>query len=119
MQALGLGHYTAVLDLAAGAQLAKPVLVHVQRPGADGVAARQCDLGPPAPTDQRAENAHRCPQLAHRSIIGLVLEFGRRSDTDHGTSDLHITTQPLQHVPHQRDIQDLGTVAERRSALGQ
>ena len=52
-------------------------LVHVQRPRADRVAAGQRDDRAPAPRDQRAEHAHRGPQLRHRPVVGLGPELAR------------------------------------------
>jgi hypothetical protein len=66
VQALGLGDDAAVLDLAARAELAEAVLVHVERTHADRVAAGQGDHCPLAAADQRPEHAHGRAELAHR-----------------------------------------------------
>ena len=94
--------------------------MHVQRPGADRVAAGQRHHGAPAARDQRAQHAHRGPQLRHRPVVGLRPRA--RPGTSIATvsrSTVDRAAEAAQHVGHQRDVEDLRAVGERRRALGQ
>ena len=119
VQVARLRHHAPVLDLGGRTELAQPGLVHVQRPGADRVAAGQRDDGAPAACDQRAEHAHRRPQLRHRSVVGLSPGLGRDVDRHLVVVDGHGAAEAAQDVGHQRDVEDLGAVGDRRRALGE
>ena len=101
------------------AELAQPGLVHVQRTGADGVAAGKGHHGAPAPRDQRPEHADRGPQLRDRPVVGLGPGLGRDVDRHGVAVHHHRGAEAAQHVGHQRHVEDLRAVGERRGALGQ
>ncbi len=81
--------------------------------------AGQRHLGPAAATHQRAQHADRRPQPADGREVGVVGQLGRCGDGHHVALDRHHCTEAAQHVGHQRDVQDLRAVRDRRGALGQ
>ena len=109
-QVICLGHDTAVLDIAARTQLSQTGLMHIQRARPDGIAARKRDLGPLAPADQRSQHTHRCPELADRGEIRVVLGFVGRGDPH------DITIQLDRRARH---IQDVRAIGDRAGSLRQ
>ena len=109
----------AVLDLRGCAEFAQARLVHVQRAGADGVAARQRDDRTAAARDERPEHTHRRAQPRHRAVIRLRADLSRNVDDDGVAVDRYPAPQAAQHVGHQRDVEDLRAVGERRRAFGE
>ena len=67
----------AVLDLRGGAEPLQARLVHVQRPRADGVAAGQRDLGPPAPRRSAGRARTPRPAAATPPVVRLGAELAR------------------------------------------
>ena len=90
----------AVLDVAFRTQLAKPCLMHVQRTGPDRVAAGQGDPGTLTPAHERTEHTHRCPELADRGEIRVVLGFVGRGDPHDITVELDSGAQTAQNLRH-------------------
>ena len=66
------------------------------------------------------EHAHRRPQLRHRPVVGLGARLapGRRWPPCRA-STVDRAAQAAQHVGHQRDVEDLRAVGDRRRALGE
>ena len=112
--------HAAVLDLGGRAQLAQAGLVHVQRPGADRVTAGQRHDRAPAPRHQRARA--RTPTPAASTPSGSrparPAPPGRRWPPCRA-STVDRAAQAAQHVGHQRDVEDLRAVGDRRRALGE
>jgi hypothetical protein len=73
VQLVGGRDHATVLDVAFRAELPQARLVHVQGSRADGVAARKRDAGAFAPSDERAQHAHRGAELSHRGEVRFVL----------------------------------------------
>ena len=99
--------------------------MHVQAAGADGVAAGQRDVGRAAPGEQRAEHADRGPHPAHEVVVGLG---GPGSS---GTSIVTVppsvgpagraptvAAEPAQQLGHDRDVEDVRDVGDRRARPG-
>jgi hypothetical protein len=64
------GQNVAVLELHLGAELFQALKMHVHRPGTDGAAARQGDLGMALACQQGAEHQHAGAHLAHQVVGG-------------------------------------------------
>ena len=118
-QVICLGDDTAVLDVAARAELSQTGLMHVQRTRSDRVAAGQRDLGPLAPADQRPQHTHRGPELPDRGEIRVVLGFVGRGDPHRAAVELDVGAQAAQDLRHQRHVEDVRAVGDRAGALGQ
>ena len=113
------GDHTAVLDVAVRAQLAQAGLMHVQRPGTDRIPTGQRHPRPLAAANKRTQDAHRGPKLAHGGEVSLVLRLLGCGDANRRTVKFHIGAQTAQNFSHQRDIENVGAVGDRRRALGQ
>ena len=117
-----LGDQEAVLALDGGAQLLQAGDVHVQAAGADGVAARQRDLGLAAARHERAEHADRGAHPAHQVVVGLGARPtpGRRCVTTPASASCRTThTEAPQHLPHDVDVEDRRHGSDDGAARGQ
>src|SRR5689334_18901554 len=66
----------AAVELDGGAELLERIEVKIDRPGADGAAARQRDTGVAAAGNQRAKNPEACPHARHELIGCLGVDGG-------------------------------------------
>ena len=113
------GHDVAVLDLHGCAELDQTGDVHIQRPAADGVAARQRDLGLSAAGDERAEHRDGPADPADQVVVGLVAERRRDLDRHRRRATGDRAPQAADQLRHDRDVQDVGHVGQDRRAFGQ
>ena len=95
--------------------------VEVERARADGVATGQGDVGFAGPGQQRPEHRDGRPHPPHEVVVGAVVDLLRDVDRDRGGAavTLHVATEPAQQLGHDRDVEDVGHLAQRGDAGGQ
>jgi hypothetical protein len=120
LQPLALDVDVAVIEDDLGAHRGEPLQVLIDRPRADGAAARLRHPGPTEARDQRAEHhdrrAHGLHQIVGRLELGLLRR--RRAD-DHRALALDLAAELAQELGHGRHVLQLRDVLERAGPAGQ
>ena len=124
----GGGVDIASTELDARAKLGQALQMQIDRPRADGTAARHRDPGFPAAGQQRSQHEHRGPHLAHQ-----VIRRGRASNflcpqRQRGARPIaggiaveaaHTDAELIEQMGQRRDIGEIGHVVENQPLAGQ
>ena len=122
------GEHVTLGQLDLGAQLAQALKVNVDRPGADGAAARQGHLGPPIAGDQRTQHQDRGPHLAHQVVRRPRLEDPTGAQLQHPpvmaaigglAVEMDLDAELGEQIGHGGDVGHMGQVAQGQRLVGQ
>ena len=118
----------ALLERDLGAELFQALEMQVDRPGTDGAAARQRDLGLALARQQRAEHQNARPHLAHQVVgrpragqpTGLQVEGAAAMAAVLGMAvHLDLDAETHQQVGQRRDVGEMRQVGEPQRLVGQ